>query len=106
TNSKILNNESMGIYAKNANITGYNLVVNNSDLAALAIEGGTYDFRHSTFANYHNIGQGAGQNYCLFLSNDGAQLNQANFYNSIFYGRGMNAVYFDRIDGVPFNHNF
>lgn len=106
SNTKILNNESIGLYAKNANITGYNLVINNSDVASLALEGGTYDFRHCTFANYHNIGQGTGSNYSLFLSNDGAELNQANFYNSIFYGRSQNAVYFDKIEGVPFNHDF
>lgn len=91
SNTKILNNESIGLYAKNSNITGSNLVINNSDITAVGIEGGVYDFRHCTFANYHNIGQGAGYNWSLYLSNEGNPLN-ARFYNSIFYGRAMNAV--------------
>lgn len=91
SNTKILNNDSLGLYAINSNITGYNLVVNNSDLASVAIEGGTYEFKHCTFANYHNIGQGAGRNLSLFLSNEGNALN-AKFYNSIFFGRAFNAI--------------
>ena len=104
-NTQILNNEFVGLFGKNSNITGHNLVVNNSDVAAVAIEGGAVEFVHSSFGNYHNIGQGAGSNYSLFLSNDGAPLTQANFYNCILYGRAMNAVYFDDIGGT-FNHNF
>lgn len=106
SDTKILNNEKMGIYARNANISGYNLVINNSDWTALGIEGGTYEFTHCTFANYHNIGQGTGQNYSLILSNDGAGLMQANFYNSIFYGRSQAAVYFDNVGSEAFNHDF
>lgn len=106
SDTKILNNEKMGIYARNANISGYNLVINNSDWTALGIEGGTYEFTHCTFANYHNIGQGTGQNYSLILSNDGAGLMQANFYNSIFYGRSQAAVYFDNVGSESFNHDF
>lgn len=107
SNTKILNNDDIGLFAHGtSNVTGYNLVINNSDLASLALEGGTYDFRHCTFANYHNIGQGAGQNYSLFLSNDGAALVQANFYNNIFYGRASNAITFDSIGSGAFNHDF
>lgn len=109
-NTKILNNESIGLYGKNSNITGHNLVVNNSDLASLAIEGGTVEFIHSTFANYHNIGQGAGSNYSLYLGNVGENnthiaLTQANFYNCIFYGRSGNAIIFEN-GGSTFNYSF
>ncbi|SMC41461.1 hypothetical protein [Moheibacter sediminis] len=106
SNTKILNNESIGLYAKNANITGYNLVINNSNITALGIEGGTYDFRHCTFANYHNIGQGIGSNHSLVLSNDGASITQANFYNNIFYGRASNAIVFDSVGSGAFIHDF
>lgn len=100
SNTKILNNERIGLYAIRSNITGYNLVVNNSNVAALGIEGGTSNFTHCTFANYHNIGQGAGQNFSLYLSNTdstgtSAPVVEANFYNSIFYGRAMNAIHID-----------
>lgn len=100
SNTKILNNDSMGLYAHgNSSVTGKNLVINNSDLTSLAIEGGTYDFRHCTFGNYHNIGQGAGYNFSLYVSGN----NNAKFYNSIFYGRGTNAIEFDEATG---NYSF
>jgi len=105
SNTKILNNDFIGLYAHGtSNITGKNLVINNSDVASLAIEGGTYDFRHCTFANYHNIGQGAGQNFSLWLSNENT-LNQANFYNCIFYGRSSNAIQIDVASNYIFKNN-
>lgn len=106
SNTQILNNELIGLYAINSNVTGSNLVINNSNLASLAIDGGTSTFTHCTFANYHNIGQGAGGNYSLHLSNDAGPLVQANFYNSIFYGRNSNAIYFDNIGSGSFNYLF
>lgn len=110
SNTKILNNEKIGLYGKDSNITGYNLVINNSDLASLAIEGGEVEFIHSTFANYHNIGQGTGGNYSLYLGNVGENnnniaLTQANFFNCIFYGRASNAIIFEN-GGGTFNYNF
>lgn len=112
-NSKILNNERIGLYAHGAssNVIGKNLVINNSDLAALAIEGGTHEFKHSTFSNYFNIGQGAGGNYSLYLGNVGENnssipLNQANFFNCIFYGRASNAIIFEENESQLFNHLF
>lgn len=97
SNTKILNNEFIGLYAHGtSDVTGKNLVINNSDAAALAIEGGTYKFIHCTFANYHNIGQGAGYNYSLLASGT----NNAEFYNSIFYGRASNAIEFDNVSGT------
>lgn len=106
SNTKILNNDYIGLYAIRSTVTGKNLVINNSDLTALGIEGGSYDFRHCTFGNYHDIGQGAGGNYSLILSNDGAAITQANFYNNIFYGRASSAIAFDDIGGGAFTHNF
>lgn len=112
SNTKILNNESIGLYAIKSNVSGNNLVVNNSNVAALGIEGGSSEFIHCTFANYHNIGQGAGQNYSLYLSNttgvnnEPAPVEQADFYNSIFYGRSLDAIYIDEgITTYAFNSN-
>jgi len=76
SNAKIVNNQSYGILATNATITGYNLVMNNSNLATLAIEyGGLYEFYHSTFANYYHFATGAGPAYSLFLSNENNDKN-------------------------------
>lgn len=102
SNTKILNNDSIGLYAKDADITGYNLVINNSDLAALAIEeGGTYTFTHCTFANYHNIGQGIGTNLSLYMDNVNAN-GSIRFFNSIFYGRATDAILVDNSGNVSY----
>lgn len=103
-NTKILNNDSMGMYAHGtSDVTGKNLVINNSDLASLAIEGGTYKFTHCTFGNYHNIGQGAGYNYSLWLADEN-NLESAGFFNCIFYGLSLNAIQID--EGVAPNYTF
>lgn len=113
SNSKIVNNQSYGILANNATITGYNLVMNNSNLSTLAIQGGgAYEFYHSTFANYFSFGTGVGPAYSLYLSNkdndnESASLTKATFGNCIFYNqRTPNAIVFDRNDGVMFNYLF
>ena len=112
SNSYIVNHQSYGILADNATINGYNLIVNNSNLAALAIEnGGNYSFYHSTFANFFSMIGTAGPAYSLYLSNyneDGVQhLNQANFANCIFYNqRTSNAIVLDQKDGATFNYAF
>ena len=110
SNTKILNNEQIGLYGINSTLRGVNLVINNSNLAALAIEGGDVQFVQSTFANYFNIGTGAGGNYSLYLSNLGEgnsniPLTLANFYNCIFYGRALNSIILDKGESI-FNHNF
>lgn len=109
-NTKILNNERIGLYGINAILRGENMVINNSNIASLAIEGGDVQFIHSTFGNFFNIGTGAGGNYSMYLSNVGENnvsipLTQANFYNCIFYGRASNALIFEQ-GSTTFNHNF
>src|SRR5690606_13666744 len=110
SNTQILNNEKIALYERNSTITGHNLVINNSDLASLSIEVGAVELFHSTCANYHNIGQGAGSNYSLYLGNVtdddvNIPLTQANFYNCIFYGRSGNAVILED-GGSTFNYSF
>ena len=113
SNAKIVNNQSYGILATNAQIKGYNLVMNNSNLASLAIElGGSYEFYHSTFANYFNFSTSVGPAYSLYLSNldndkNTAALTKATFGNCIFYNeRTPNAIVFDKNDAVQFNYLF
>ncbi len=112
SNSYIVNHQSYGILANNAKIKAHNIIVNNANLAALAIEnGGEYEFYQSTFANFFNLVGTAGPAYALYLSNYSDQnsgaLNKAIFGNCIFYNqRTSNAVVFDKQDGVTFNYNF
>ena len=53
TNTRIRNMRTYGLYANNYNLDASNCVVNNcGSYALLAVGGGTYNFRHCTFANY------------------------------------------------------
>src|SRR5690606_11921603 len=70
-NSKVLNNDVIGLYAHGpSNVCCKTIVIYNSDLASLAIVGGTYKCTQSTLANYHNIGQGSEHHSSLCLSPD------------------------------------
>lgn len=112
SNSYIVNNQSYGILAKNAKITGYNVLINNANLAAFAVEnGGEYSFYHSTFANFFNMVGTAGPAYSLYLSNYSKEttnpLVKATFSNCIFYNqRTPNAVVLDKKEGSIFNYDF
>jgi len=111
-NSYVVNNQSYGILANNSKINGYNLIVNNANLAAFAVEnGGEYAFYHSTFANYFNMIGTAGPAYSLYLSNykenSANALRQAIFQNCIFFNqRTPNAISLDKRDGAAFNYMF
>lgn len=112
SNSYILNHQSYGILANNAKIKAHNILVNNTNLAALAIEnGGEYEFYQSTFANYFNLIGSAGPAYALYLSNYSndltSPLTKAIFGNCIFYNqRTPNAILFDKKEGIEFNYHF
>ncbi|MXN92967.1 hypothetical protein GR160_17210 [Flavobacterium sp. Sd200] len=55
SNSQIYNNSNFGLLGVHANITGTNVVANNAGQASVAfIQGGDYNFKHCTFANYFN----------------------------------------------------
>ena len=51
-NSKILNQERVGIYAINAEINAENVVFNHCGEVCFAANSGNYNFIHSTFANF------------------------------------------------------
>lgn len=111
-NSYVVNHQSYGIFANNAEISGYNVLVNNANLAAFAVEnGGKYQFTHSTFANYFNMIGTAGPAYALYLSNyDEASTNALRdtfFRNCIFYSdRNYNAILLDPVNTVGFAYQF
>lgn len=54
-NSQIYNCTNFGILARQSQISGTNLVINNAGQASLSCNlGGTYTFKHCTFGNYFN----------------------------------------------------
>jgi hypothetical protein len=55
SNTRIRNMRTYGLYANNYNLEASNCLVSNcGSYALLAAGGGTYNFRHCTFANYWN----------------------------------------------------
>ncbi len=116
-NTELYNHSNYGILARESNVEGNNLVINNVGFSSLAcIMGGTYNFTHCTFANYWN--QSLRQFPVVLINNflsytEGSKqiiipknLNEANFSNSIIYGNNRIELILDKIDGATFNFNF
>ena len=56
-NTEIYNHSNFGILARETNIEAHNVVIGSAGQASLAATiGGTYNFTHSTFANFWNNG--------------------------------------------------
>lgn len=112
-NTQIYNCSTVGLWALTSHIEGRNLAINNCGQASLYLAlGGKYNFYNSTFANYWSNGfrdfpAVLIQNYyetpeTIFL----ADLEEANFYNSIIYGSQDIELLFGKSDEVAFNYNF
>jgi len=116
-NTQIYNSSNFGILGRETNIKGKNLVINNSGQASLACTiGGTYNFTHSTFANFWN---GSLRQYPSVLinnyftySNGNEQivktrdLNAASFTNCIIDGNSNIELVIDKVEGSTFNYSF
>ena len=117
-NTQIYNNSTYGILGRTANIKGKNLVLANSGQSVLGCTiGGTYDFTHSTFANYwsnsiRNSPAVIINNYIKFQKSDGSEailvrdLMEANFTNCIIEGNQNIEFFIDQEEGSVFNYNF
>jgi hypothetical protein len=116
-NTEIYNSSSFGILGRETNIYGENVVINNSGQSSLACTiGGTYNFIHSTFANYWNNSL---RDYPTVLINNFFTYNdngttiaetrdllKANFTNCIIDGSNQIELIIDKIEGAGFNYNF
>lgn len=116
-NTEIYNSTNFGILARETNIEGENLVINNSGQASLAcIIGGTYNFTHATFTNFWNnsLRQYPSvliNNYYTYTENDQQivethNLNAANFTNCIIDGNSNIELILDKVEGSAFNYSF
>ena len=114
-NTQLYNFSNFGILGRQTNIIGENLVIGNSGQASLACtSGGTYNFTHSTFANYWN---GIRQFPAVLVNNfftseqDGNEiinpvnLQAANFINCIIDGNQNIEFILDKAEGADFNFN-
>ena len=116
-NSQIYNSSNFGILGRETNIYGENLVINNSGQSSLACTiGGTYNFVHSTFANYwsNSFRQFPSvliNNYFTYSKNNAQlvekrNLHAANFTNCIIDGNSNIELVIDKVEGTVFNYSF
>lgn len=110
-NTEIYNHANFGILAKGTNIEAHNVVVGTAGQASLAAtEGGTYNFTHSTFANFWNSSfrqfPAVFVNNLFTYTNDMGQetfetrdLHAANFTNCIFEGNKNTEFALNEVDG-------
>ncbi|WP_457618260.1 hypothetical protein [Lutibacter sp.] len=116
-NTQIYNSSNFGILARETNIKGENLVINNSGQSSLAcIIGGTYNFTHSTFVNFWNNSLRQYptvliNNFFTYTENntqiiETRDLNAANFTNCIIDGNNNIELVIDKVEGAVFNYYF
>jgi hypothetical protein len=116
-NTQLYNHSNYGILGRETNIEGENLVINNVGISSLAcIIGGTYNFKHATFANYWNSSLRqfptvlVNNFFTYFQDNnqiiETRDLKEANFTNCIIYGNNNIELQLDNVQGALFNYNF
>ena len=110
-NTEIYNHSNFGILARETNIEGHNVVIGSAGQASLAATiGGTYNFTHSTFANYWNSGirqlpAVLVNNFFVYENETGQEITEtrdlkaANFTNCIFNGNNNIEFVIDKVDG-------
>jgi hypothetical protein len=110
-NTQIYNASNFGIIARQGKVNGENIVINKAGQSSLAcILGGTYNFKHCTFANYWSLG--SRQTPSVYLDNTYtereilfvADLVEANFTNCIIYGTNNIEVGFNKQNDALFNY--
>lgn len=116
-NTEIFNHSNFGILARETSIYGENLVIGNAGEASLACTvGGSYNFIHSTFANFWNNGIRSLptvliNNFFTYRNASGQEIVEtrdliaANFTNCIIDGNNNIEFLPDRVDGSLFNFN-
>jgi len=121
SNTLIQRMSSSGIYALNAVLNGYNLVVGDCGGSCLAlVYGGDYRFTHTTFANYWPTGFSNRQLPAVLLRDyfgtvneenileiyTGGVFDRAEFLNSVIYGSRAMELIIDSYDGLQLNYLF
>ena len=117
-NTEIYNHSSYGVLGRETNIEGHNVVIGDAGQTSLAATiGGTYNFTHSTFANYWNssirqLPAVLVNNFFAYTDETGQDiietrnLHAANFTNCIFDGNNNIEFVLDKVDGGGlFNYN-
>jgi len=113
-NTIIENMSTAGIYAQGSFVEAENVVVSNAGVHAVILSiGGSYDFKHCTFANYWNYT--TRQTSSVVLNNYYKDVNsvihvrdltKADFGNCIIYGNVEEEVFLDKNSSGIFNYKF
>ncbi|RLD29420.1 MAG: hypothetical protein DRI75_03370 [Bacteroidetes bacterium] len=114
TNTQIYNSSNFGILGRGTSINGENVVINNSGQSSFGgTFGGSYNFVHSTFANYWNnsfrqFPSVLLNNFIIDEENTTFTnpLDEANFTNCIIYGNDNPELILDKDDSETFNFKF
>ena len=113
-NTMIQNMSDIGVFAQGSHVVGENNVIIDCGRYALVLNiGGTYDFKHSTFANYWNF---SSRNTPSILLNNFYEdangniqlrdLQQANFTNCIISGSLPAEIELQENTAATFNYSF
>ena len=117
SNTQIYNTSNFGILGRQTKIEGENLVIANAGQSLVACTfGGSYNFKHSTFANYwgnsfrsfpsvlvNNFFTTVDENNNeIIIVND---LEEANFANCLIDGNQNIEFVLNRVEGAAFNFN-
>lgn len=113
-NVQIYNSSNVGLLARNGDVYGENMVINNTGQTALACTfGGRYTFNHSTFANYWTNGFRTFPTVQLDnffpISETDIQVEdlvEANFNNCIIYGNEQREIALIQEPSAAFNFSF
>ena len=114
TNTQIYNSSNFGILGRGTSIIGENVVINNSGQSSFAgTFGGSYNFIHSTLANYWNnsfrqFPSVLLNNFIVDIDNNTFTnpLDEANFTNCIIYGNDNPELILDKDNTEAFNFKF
>jgi len=113
-NTQIYNSSNFGILGRGTSINGENIVINNSGQSSFAgTFGGSYNFVHSTFANFWNnsfrqFPSVLLNNFIVDIDNNTFTnpLDEANFTNCIIYGNDNPELILDKDNTEAFNFKF
>jgi len=109
TNTVIKNMSGMGLFTRFFDIDANNLLVNNCGTYTLALTyGGTYSFKHCTFANYWREDNRKTTSVLInnFDGTNSYSLDNLYFGNCILYGDKENEILFEQGGSEPFNYLF
>ena len=112
TNTIIENMSGIGILGRYYAITGINNVVANCGQLGILLQGGVYDFRQCTFANYFKDGIRQDPNFAMtnyYLDpNDVLYIYNLDAYfgNNIIYGNKSEEMLIDSDEQGDFNYTF